>query len=385
MKIKCNFLFIVVFIIAATTHVVRAEELQHIADIPSTCSALTMTMRQDESGKPILYVANKDAGLRIYDISGQPRLIKTIDRKALHSLDVMNLSQSGRHLLLALGNTFSSNQKSGVAVIDVSDPARATVEDIWDDSKERGGSGAVEVEGDSVFLAAMKNGLLTFDLSRDGRLHFVSSFVPELNFPDARPDKSKINARGLSVRNGLVYLLYDAGGLRIIDVRNKNRPVEIGRYSNPVMNKKPRAYNNLVLDGDLAYVAADYCGLEVLDIGNPSRIRQVSWWNPAKCEESAWRWFKSPIHTNEIAFDRGCKTLFMSSGKSDMQVVNVSDPAHPRPLGEYGGVDNDIGTWGVSKHGRNVYLSYICTLGIPFSSRWSGVKILRYNDSCVAD
>jgi hypothetical protein len=36
------------------------------------------------------------------------------------------------------------------------------------------------------------------------------------------------------------------------------------------------------------------------------------------------------------------------------------------------GPSNGIGTWGVSLHDDRVYLSYICTLGIPFPSNWTG-------------
>jgi hypothetical protein len=76
---------------------------------------------------------------------------------------------------------------------------------------------------------------------------------------------------------------HGAGGLRVIDVSNKRRPREIGRYINQALPGKPQAYNNVILEGSRAYVALDYCGLEILDISDPKNIRQLGWWNPWEC------------------------------------------------------------------------------------------------------
>ena len=70
--------------------------------------------------------------------------------------------------------------------------------------------------------------------------------------------------------------------------------------------------------------------------------------------------------------------VFISSGKSDLQVVDVNNPTHPSFKYEYGGTSNNIGTWGVSVYNKNIYLTYICS-AIPFSSNWTGLKILEYN------
>jgi hypothetical protein len=244
---------------------------------PNGCAGETMTARQDAVGRPFLYVAAKDAGLRIYALSAKPRLVATLPVGALGSLDVNNIAQSGQRLFLALGDVFSPTAESpGVAVIDVSDPAAPLVVDLWLDPALKGGAGVVAVEGDYAYLGAMGNGLIIFAIDEGGELQLLSRLVPSIGFPDVHPDPRKINARGMAVRDGIVYLAYDAGGLRIVDARDRSAPVEIGRYSNPVLNGKPRAYNNVVLDGSRVYVTVDYCGLEVLDVGTPAAIRQLS-------------------------------------------------------------------------------------------------------------
>ena len=377
---------ILLLLLAAGTATAQPYTLSPLYDLPSPngCAGGTMTMRADAAGRPFLYVAAKDAGLRIYDVAGPPRLVKTIPVADLGSLDVMNLSQAGDRLFLALGDHFSPTAESpGLAVVDVSEPTIAAVLDIWFDAAARGGAGVVESEPGYAYLGAMGNGLIVFAVSPAGALSPLSRFVPARNFPDRNFDPRKINARGMAVRNGLVYLAYDAGGLRIVDVRNKTRPVEVGRWSNPALNGKPRAYNNVVVDGTRAYVTVDYCGLEVLNVKKPAAIKLLSWWNPWRCPGGLFGWFTSDGHTNEIAFDRECKLLFLSAGKSDVEILSVADPKRPQSRGRYPGTDNGLGTWGVSRAGNEVYLSYICTLGIPFASNWSGVKAFAYDRSCA--
>lgn len=64
-----------------------------------------------------------------------------------------------------------------------------------------------------------------------------------------------------------------------------------------------------------------------------------------------------------------------------MYVIDVSNPSLPDSCNFYGGVSNNLGTWGIGIWQNQIYLSYICAV-IPFSSNWTGVKILTYN-SCV--
>ena len=355
------------------------------SDIPSTCNAITMTMLHDQMGKPYLYVANKEAGLTIYDISqvAAPVTVDTIPISVLGSLDVMNLFQSGNYLYLALGNHFTNPQQGGMAIINVSDPANAVVTDFYIVPSSASGAAIVEVEGDFAYLGAMQSGLVILSVADKNNISFVSQIKPDINYPVNNPNANLYNARGMQVKNSIAYLCFDAGGLRIINCTDKQNPKETGRYANPatfVPFNLPRAYNNIVLDGNYAYVSVDYCGLEVLDISDTSNIKLTGWWNPYNCPSN--NWFTSPSHTNELYFNKACKQLFVSTGKSDLMVLDVTDPANPDSCNYYGGINNNIGTWGVSGYGDQLYLSYICAI-IPFASNWTGVKILTY-DLCPA-
>ncbi len=351
--------------------------IRQLSQISATCSAITLTMLHDQLDRPYLYVANKEAGLTIYDIRDpkKPKLTAKVPVRSFASLQVMNLCQQDQYLYLALGNHFNQKQESGMAIVEISDPEKPQVLSWWSLPESSGGSGIVKVQGDYAYLGAMGNGLIILDISDKHAIRFVSQFVPDIRFPDPKAKKSLFNARGMEVAGDRLYLCYDAGGLRIIDIRDKKNPAETGRYSNPVMNGRPRAYNNLVLDDSLVYIAADYCGMEVLNIKDPLNIRLTGWWNPYGCPLN--NWFNSPVHANEIALDKKNNLLFISTGKSDLSVISVADPSRPRLCGGFGGVYNGMGTWGVSRYGTNLYLSYTCAM-IPFPSNWTGIRLLSY-------
>ncbi len=372
------------FSFSVKSQICSSMNIQHAADIPSTCQEITMTMLHDQTGAPFLYVAAKTGGLKIIDINqlDQPLEIASIPVSQLENLDVISLHQAGVFLYIALGNIFNDDQNSGMAIVDVSSPSTPVVLDVWVGNGMMGGSGIIRTDGNYAYLGAMGNGLLIFDISDKNNVVLLSQIVPDISFPSPNPDPPKYNARGMEVRDDLVYLCYDAGGLRIINVSDKSNPMQVGQYSNSTLNNLPRAYNNIAMKGNLAYVAIDYCGLEILDISDPSQITQVGWWNPWNCQSNPLNWFVSPGHTNEISFVEDCNLIFLSAGKSDLLVVDVSDPAMPDSCNFFGGVDNEIGTWGVSVFEDKIFLSYICAF-IPFSSNWTGVKILTFNNNCV--
>jgi hypothetical protein len=339
-----------------------------------------MTLTFDLADRPYVYLANKEAGLTIHrlDDHGRTMRVAQIPIDSFDQLEVMGVSQFGKKLYLALGNFFSAKENPAMAIIDIDNPEQPFIRGFYKYPVATEGSSLVKVDGDYAYLAAFSHGLLVLNISDEKNITLESKFTPVLNFPDAVPDATKINARGMAVQDDIVYLCYDAGGIRIINVSDKKNPKETGRFSNPVMTGKPRAYNNAVLRDSLLYVAVDYCGLEILNINDTSDIKLTAWWNPWTCHTSPLNWFNSNGHTNEIVLDSQENKLFISTGKSDLHVVDVSDVQNPDSCSMFGGPTNKIGTWGVNRYKNKVGLAYICTV-IPFSSNFSGVKVLEYD------
>lgn len=371
----------------AHTQCVNPVTLTAGFELPFAFPNQAMTVKPDKSGRDFMYVAGKEQGLLIYDISNinSPSHVHTFPKQDFMNMDVMNITQDGNFLYLALGNHFNTTTDyPGMAIIDVADPAQAAITDVWQHTTYRNGAGIVGVEGNYAYLGAMELGLIILDITDKNNISFVSQFIPDISFPNPNnPDPQKFNARGMTVKDDVVYLCYDAGGLRIINVADKQNPVETGRYSNPLLFNRPRAYNNIVLDDTLVYIAIDYCGMEVLNVSDTSNITQVGWWNPWACETPANTWFNSPGHTNEIEFDENCKLLFMSTGRGDGHVVNVSNPAQPDSCNRFGGTSDNQGTWGIGLRGDKIFAGYIFVpLGIPFFSNWGGVKLFTWSSAC---
>ncbi|MBI2808020.1 MAG: hypothetical protein HYX68_23800 [Planctomycetes bacterium] len=368
-------------VILALLHVspLVAQPLKLVWEFP-TPGEYPMCMVADRVGQPYLYVAVKNGGLRILDISktnGATDVAK-IGTDQFGKLHVMHLTQRGTNLYLALGEFFNAfGAPAGLAVVDVKNPRQPRVTALWKSAETLTGSAAIVVDERFAYLGAMKQGVMIFDVSRPGTIRHVSTYQPDIHFPRKNPTKVQHpNARGLFLIGKTLYVAYDAGGLRILDVSDRGKPREIGRYANAAMAKKQQAYNDVHVEKGLAYLPCDYAGLEIVDVRNPRAIRQVAWWNPWQAHTFKNLWFNSPGHTNQIAYDAKRKRAYLSAGDSELQVIDISNPVKPRLAESYGQPKNKHGVWGVAISSNRVYLAYI-TAVIPFRGTWAGVKALK--------
>lgn len=388
MKILIPFVWRAILILGMllqTFQLCSQTHLSQLADVPAPFLTVPQTVVEDELGRPYYYLAAKSGGLQVFDIQSitNPTLVKTVSKTDLDGLEVMDAFQQGNFLYLALGNFFGSSntQTPGLGILDISDPANPVVKDVWRDTTEMNGSGFVTVQGDYAYLGGMLVGFYILNVHIPDSIKLVSKTQPDQNFPVQNPSGPAVpRGRGMAIRNDLLYLCYDAGGLRIMDISDKSHPQEIGHYINPGNPNKQQAFNNIALNGDLAYIAVDYCGMEVLNIANPANITRTGWWNPWSCESPSNLWVGSPGHSNQIIFDFASQLVFLSTGQSELSIVDVSDPAQPQLFDGYGATDDQIGTWGVTFRGNRIYLTYILA-AIPFSSNWAGVKIFDWNYS----
>ena len=383
-------LLTIILFSAISRQVVYADSLDFVHRWEhSTFPTPTLSLEYDKLDRPYFYATGNQGGLMIFEATDpwQPELIKTMPISDFNDMHVMDVFQEGTYLYLAIGNHFSSDVEGGIAIVDINDPPNAVVKDTWHTNAgaEGRGSAVVRVDGNYAYLGAMSRGMLIFDISDPGNIDSVSQIIPDMSFPNPNPAPAQIpNARGMAVRDEIVYLCYDAGGLRIINIADKTNPRETGRYHNPLVDHTvvPMAYNNVVVDENLAFIPIDYCGLEIVDISDTSNITQVSWWNPWRCETPENIWFNSPGHTNQIAYLKEQSLAFLSAGDSELQVIDVSNPALPKVAGSFGEPENQRAVWGLEVHQNQVLLTYIPAL-IPFVSNWAGVQLLEWNSVTV--
>lgn len=368
-----------------------SPNLQVVSEIASIPTQNMLTARKDAHGRPFVYAASKEGGLKVYSVANpaQPVPVAQVAVSNWGGMHLMSLEQKGDLLYLAVGNHFNQPlQAPGLAIVSVANPASPQVLDWWAGNFSEGGAGALEVSNGVVYLGAMFNGLITLDVSNPQQIEEIGHYLPDPDFPHGVPpthaDSVKYNVRAFALRDSLLYTCFDRGGLRVLNVHNPANPVEVGRYCNENMTGFATAYNDVVLDGDYAYVSVDYLGLEVLDISDPAHIARLGWWNHwnGTPTNNPFVWAANDGHANELFLNKTCRMLFVATGKSDLFAVSVATPAQPTTCENFGGTTNGIGTYGLGADDGYIYLAYIYTV-IPFASNWTGLKILSY-DGCPA-
>lgn len=334
------------------------------------------------SGAPFIYAACRELGLVTFDISDidNPIPVDTIPQLSLHNLKPTNVSQNGNYLYAALGGFDGLfPQSAGIAILDLDDPAHPAINDIWDSTAFNQGAAIAISDGEFAYIGAMDRGVIILNVSNKSNIKFISSVLPDPNFPEAPDLFSTPNARGLCLYGtDKLMVANDAGGLRMIDISDKENPVEIGKYANEgIESIAQSAYNNVVVVDHYAYIPVDMCGLDVVDIADEN-METVYWYNPWDCDSS--NWVGRPGHTNEIKL-RGDSLLFVSGGDSEVLAFDITDRENPKLVGEYANVYDSIVAWALDIRDNYVSLALVNNefLGIPYYSNIGGIYILEMN------
>lgn len=312
----------------------------------------------DRNDQPYLYTADVEYGLRIYDINDPTQPIEVVTQwpPVFGGLKPTNLFQSGNLLFVTLGGFQGSTQNAGLAILDVADPENPVMLDQWDSVAFSTGSDIVRVRDGYAFLGAMESGLIILDVGEPTDIGFVSSFLPDTLWPGTVSYPP--NARGMALKGDTLFLCFDAGCIRAIDVSDKSAPVEIGHYVNPQQPINTAvAYNNARIVGDLLYVSTDFCGFEVVDVSDPANMQQVAWVNPWNCNGLSW--FGSDGHSNELITAMHDSLLFVSGADSEVLVYDITSPSTPELVGGFIHPNDSSVAWGLDVHGDLVSVNYI--------------------------
>lgn len=335
-------------------------------------------------GMDYIYSANMEHGLGIYDISQQGVISPVINLpvSTFNNLDVSTVEQRGNSLFVGIGDfQITSNTSSGLTILDISNPLNPTIKDLWDSTLFGKGASHLLLDGDYAYCSTMKDGIFILNVADENNIFFVSYLQLDLNFP-APSSPNAHNARGLKLRNDTLYVCFDRGGIRLVDVTNKTNPVEVYKYINLSLNTQAgAAYNDVVLKGNHAYISVDYCGIEVLDISTIP-FSSVQWYNPWGCTFSNWS--GAEIHTNEMHLGNGDSLLFVTAGQSDLFVFDVTNPLVTKRIGQLVNVSDTLATHGIDVYNNQIVLSFLRTPFhipplTPFYADPGGLKILTYD------
>lgn len=338
-------------------------------------------------GMDYVYSANMESGLGIYDVSNTSTInpVLNFDIVNFNNLDVSTIEQKGNSLFVGIGDfQVNSNTSSGLAILDISNPTTPSVKDIWDSTYFDHGISHLIVEGNYAYLSTMTDGIIILDVSNENNIIFKSYLQLDLNFPAS--SGSAHNARGLKYRNDTLYVCFDRGGLRVVDVTNKTNPLEVYKYINNSLNSQAAAaYNDIAIKGNYAFVSVDYCGLEVLDISSIP-FTSVQWINPWGCTKSNWS--GADLHTNEVLLSNNDSLLFVTAGQSELFVYDVTNSSNITKIGEFVNLNDTLATHGLDVFNNKVILSFIHTPFhippfTPFFADPGGLKLLDLNISTL--
>lgn len=335
----------------------------------------------DRLGRPYVYLATKELGLVTFDISNtlNPVPVDTQTVVSLGNLKVTGVAQDSNYLLVSLGD-FMGTTNASLAIFDVSNPVNPVLLDRWDSAAFNNGTATVIFQENFAYLGAMSAGVIILDISNKLDIQFVSQLIPDTTFGN---HNNEYSSRGLFISGDTLLVANDNGGLRVIDVTNKQNPVEIGKYLNNFIDSVARTYyNHIYRIGNYTYCAIDFCGFEVVDISNPSLMTGVSWLDPWNCTNQPppfGSWNGSDGHTNEIVSTPSQNILFFSGGDSQVLALDPSNPLQPRIMGSWGATNDSVGTWGIDVFGNLVALANVRTFGFPFVSTVGGLQLLNYN------
>lgn len=331
------------------------------------------------------YSGDAGGALHVVDVS-DPTAPAPVGQASLPN--AFRVAISGDYALVAM-------QGSGVAVVDVADPAHPA----WVDSfSTQGNASDLILAGDYAYLA--DGALLVLDISdplnisqiaRVGSAHYLTSVtitgtlaygggligmvVLDITNPAAPLELGHVDVHGsvmsmlgMAAAGDYAYLGSDYAGLRVIDVHVTSNPQEIGGYTTPVMpvsidvqgtravvtsqyegvhvldvtNPEPvelGAYRGLddtlaaASAGQYAYVAIDYYGLAVLDISDPQNIALA-----------ALLAMPGAPHNRVDHIVVSGTHAYLDAGTAGLQVVDISNPISPTIVGS-GGV---VGTMAIA-------------------------------------
>jgi hypothetical protein len=327
-----------------------------------------------------VYAACRELGVVTFDVSDQtnPVPVDTISVFAFNDFKPTNLSQFENYLMVSTGGYDGFTQNAGLTILDISLPDHPVIQDLWDSTAFNQGAAIAISDGAYAYVGAMDKGVIILDVTDKTLIKYVSSILPDPNFPEVPGFFSMPNARGLYLYEGNKLLVAnDAGGFRIIDVSDKLNPVEIEKHINADIDSLAHgAYNNIVVLDHYAFVTVDWCGLEVIDL-NTSPLTTLHWFNPWNCDST--NWIGRPGHTNDLKLV-GDSLLFVSGADSEVLVFDVTTPSAPKLIGNYAVPFDSIASWSLDVNYPLVAIALINNeiLQTPFYSNEGGIALLEW-------
>ena len=287
-------------------------------------SVLTVIDVGDPADPVVAAKVDMQARGKVFEVDGD-RLYFMEYSAFMHIYDILIPTAPVLLHSLAIGTAISSFAVDGdlalvggqeVRVVDLADPAGpAIVGSVDSFSYAR----AVAIDGHVGYLIDTQAGLGLIDLSDPTAPEIVATTGIEMN------------GRALEIVDDLAFLV--GGGMSVVDVSNPTGPPILGQLDvleNPA---------DVVVSGNLAYVADIASGLNVIDVSDPA----------------------SPMILGSVVTQGNARSVALAGDmvcvaggrNSALEIVDVSDPEAPEVVGALPNANYD--TWNVAVAGSYAY------------------------------
>ena len=234
---------------AGSSQTVEVISASSVIEMDSTAETLTsVTVGQ------VMYVANGEAGLAIYDMAD------------VHNPVLLSSGQSPMNVrdVVVIGTTaYVADENNALVILNVTQP-----DFIPELSRYQTSNGVVKllVDGGIAYTAEGKSGLVSYDVSDPFNISKLDS-ISELRNGEILED-----ARWLEKKGDIIYVADSKGGIEVI---NASDPSDLKHVRSVLTDVRP---NGMDLSGNVLYVV-NRSGRRLIAMGlgnNPRNPRQIS-------------------------------------------------------------------------------------------------------------
>ena len=268
--------------------------LQKIRELPIPSYALT------KQGN-YLYVASRDRGLQILDVTDMENPIKA-GHFEMPNDGVWGVAVRDNYAYVAASSFGSS---TGLRIVDISDPANPNEVGNYDTI---GLARSVTVHGNYAYVADDWNGLEIIDISTPTAPVQIGHYFANGN-----------TVWHVEVASSRAYLASSKGGLLVLDISSPSAPYKLGQYKGSTGNEYT---NDLVVDGDYVYLAqyniaccpaASWSGLRIVNVANAG--------TPTEAGSYATSQANSVMKANTH--------LYLTNAQDGFSIFELSNPTSP--------------------------------------------------------
>ncbi len=220
--------------------------VEMIIEVPEQACKIT------QSGN-YLYLANWDLGLSVVDVSvpSRPQLIKTLKIDQYEVLQgIREVEVSGNYLYLGAMDHKTRGQKSGIHVVDISDPSDPLLVASYIDRSLLDGVYDIAIDGNKLYAGSVGGGIAVLDIS--------NPLSPELIERKAK----YVSVLGLVVGEYHVYAGCMSKGIAVFSEEINSNVQYFREFS------QLHIYWEFDILDDRLYAANDSAGVKILDISN---------------------------------------------------------------------------------------------------------------------